>query len=275
MKIYGTRPAVDCTRPRDDEGRNLCVEQTGRQPWPDGRLAAQSIGSRVKASLAALARAVPAMAAGFALSALALTAEAVVLDFESLAVQDDLVHEHSSTYSEDGFTFNSLTAAHDGSLTEPYGFASFGTGHPSFVGSTGLFNNNTDAWTELVREGGGEFTLRSVDLAELWPLCLPCGEASFLGFFANGDAVIESFSFDNVFGAQTFQFIGFTNVVRVLTPSCCMSFALLDNFVIDGGESTVPTPSTISLLLVALGGLGAIARRDPARTVSRIGLKAD
>ena len=186
----------------------------------------------------------------------ALAIGPVVLDFESLAVNDAGYHDRGTTYSEDGFTLNNLA------VSPP--FRSFGTLESRFPGSTALFNDAIDGTTELVKTGGGAFDLASIDLAEL--NAANPAVVAFTGELLGGGSVNQAFTLDGIGpanGLQTFNFAGFNNVVRV-TWAQVSPFHQFDNITI----GRVPEPGTAALLLMAGAMIGVGRRGRGGRALS-------
>jgi len=178
---------------------------------------------------------------------LTMNAEAAVIDFESLAHNDDGVVEHGSSYEEDGFLLVNASV---------YPFATFGQQSGNvYSGSTALFNDNDNGETILTKADGGWFQLNSIALAEL----NPTGDSfsvTFTGWLHTGAAVTQTFSLDGLPGAQTFVFDDdFTQLTSVhwLNAAAYHQFDDID-------VAPVPEPST--MLLFAAGLLTvAVGRR--------------
>lgn len=177
-------------------------------------------------------------------------ASAVTIDFESLVQGNANDNLHGLVYREDGFTL---------STSGDQGFASVGTGSIEFTGSTALFNNTIDGVTELTRDGGGSFSLVSIDLAELVESGVR--EVSFTGFVSGGGPIAQTFKLDGMaFGAEMFTFPGgFDSVVKVSWRQES-PFHQFDNIVASANNGSVPEPASLGLLGLGLAGL-AWARR--------------
>jgi hypothetical protein len=76
-------------------------------------------------------------------------AQAVVLDFESLALNNTNLNNVETTYTEDGFTLSEAGS-------QIGRFASWGTLAPQSPGSTALFSNNINGAIRLTQVGGDD-----------------------------------------------------------------------------------------------------------------------
>ena len=141
-------------------------------------------------------------------------AHAINIGFQSLEQVNDVFNNIGSggsvatTYTEKGFTLDALTP-------NDYGFAVWGTLHPSYLGSTALFNNTVGGVTRLTQVGGGAFDLASIDLTSLSGDS--SGTVDFTGTKADSRTVTQSFTTDNLLSTlETFTFNSdFTNLTQV------------------------------------------------------------
>jgi len=177
------------------------------------------------------------------------TAQAAVIDFESLAHNDDQIVDHGAIYEEEGFRLTNTAA-------DP-SFATYGTALDGwYVGSTALINDNAGGTTVLTSMDGGLFRMNSIALAELYAMEEPFS-VTFTGLLSNGSTVSQVFSLDGLFGAETFAFdSAFTNLVSV---SWLQSeyFHQFDNIDV----VPVPEPSTFFLFGAGLLSVAAVRRR--------------
>jgi hypothetical protein len=177
-------------------------------------------------------------------------AQAVVITFESLAVNDSNFRLVGTTYTESGFTVSSLSGR---------GFLTAGTLRSSYPGSTTLFEDRSIALTRLTQVGGGAFDLSSIDLADFTnggsqPI------VNFTGTRADNSTVTQSLQLDALPGLQTLNFSGFTNLAKVEWNNTGSFSAQFDNINVSAaGTTSVPEPFTIIGTLI--GGTAAVRIR--------------
>ena len=188
----------------------------------------------------------------------ALDSHAYIVDFESLAHNDDQIVEHGATYTEGGFLFTN-TATVESSGYAP-SFATLGTQVYGYSGSTALVNDNYAGQTVMTRVGGETFNLSSITLAALYPVDAPDNtpvSVLFTGTLANGATVSQSFTVNGTFGTQVFSFgPDFNNLVSAnweQTPNAYQ----FDNVDV----TATPIPAAAWLLGSGLVGLVGIRRR--------------
>lgn len=177
----------------------------------------------------------------------AQTANAVVLDFQSLAAPGTFLTNVADGYTEDGFKFLNTTLPN---LADSFG--SWQNSSTAFAGSTTLFNQWQDAITQLSRVGGGAFDVSTIDLASLNLSPLP-NTVTFTGTRGDNSTVVNAITMSNPSALLTYNFTGMTNIVK-LEWSQSFPFHQFDNI----NVNSVPEPATMSAL--ALGVL-AFARR--------------
>jgi hypothetical protein len=189
-----------------------------------------------------------AMGIALAITSASLPAHAVTIAFDSLATTSNTFVAVGASYSEQGFTVTD----NSGFAPPNYGLATWGSSAVSYTGSQSLFNNGIDQETTLTKDGGGTFSLNSIDLSELFNPSSAV-TVNFTGFLFGGGTVTQSFTTDGVFGAQTFVFnTSFGNVTSVSWFQSA-PFHQFDNIVVDA--ASVPEPSPLPGLL----GLGTIS----------------
>jgi hypothetical protein len=197
--------------------------------------------------------------AGFlALPILAIApANAVVMTFESLALNDNAVHGVGSTYTESGFT-----VSYSGSV----GLLYYGTQYRNYQGSTALFPYATNNLVNLTKNGGGAFDLASIDLTDFTG-----GGAQMTFNFtvtkADNTNVTQSVTVDALPGFQTFNFSGFTNLTKVEWNSGG-SIPQFDNINVSAaGTTAVPEPFTI--IGTVIGVTVAVRMRKKLKQASK------
>lgn len=155
----------------------------------------------------------------------------IVIDFESLKHDDDLIEHHGFFYEEDGFVLKNIS--------EPHPFATFGTKESRFSGSTALFNDTVDGVTILSAENNKSFDLDSIDLTELnGP---DVAKVTFKGELEKGGSVVQTFTLDGKsFEPETFTFSDdFDEVVSVQWTQVS-PFHQFDNITIKQGSEDDP-----------------------------------
>lgn len=178
-----------------------------------------------------------------------LQASAAVLDFESLAHDDDEIVDIGYLYEEAGFLLENAGS---------FPFATFGTQDTySYTGSTALFNDNDDGATTLTLVGGGAFSLVSMDLSEMMIGDLAYN-VTFSGVTSGGDVVTQEVTLDGSFGAETFTFdSSFADVTSVSWANTA-GYTQFDNI---SAVAAVPEPETYAMMLAGLGCLAGLRRR--------------
>jgi hypothetical protein len=185
---------------------------------------------------------------------------AITIDFESLSLPNNSVNLVVSPYVEDNFQF----IAEGG--TAPV-FATFGTGHANFSGSTALFNTVPSPIT-LTEVGGEIFNLFSIDLSEF---AMAAATITFTGYSSGLPVATDMWSLngDSANLPETFLFNSlFANVDQV-TWNQVSPFHQFDNLVINPSvvpspPSAVPIPATVWLFGTALIGLIGFGKRRKA-----------
>ena len=198
-------------------------------------------------------RFVRAAALALGLAAFGTSADAaVIIDFQSLEQAGDDVVNVGTTYAEDGFTFTQGAG-------DPFPFAVYGTAEARYPGSTALFNNTVNGSIILTKDGGGLFSISSIDLANL---NIPINTSvTFTGTYADATTTQQIFNFDSFGALSTFAFNPSFTGLSSLQWTQDSPFHQFDNLVLD--EVQVPEPA--SLLLVGVGAAGAAPRRRRVR----------
>jgi len=163
--------------------------------------------------------------------------ETTIIDFESLEHEDGNIADHGFSYEEDGFVLENLS--------NQFEFASFGTLHPNFSGSTALYNNTINGISRLTSLDGQPFDLMSIDLTELNGSSV--ADVTFTGELSGGGTVTQTFTIDGIsFDPETFVFSGFNDVIAV-EWSQVSPFHQFDNITITTDQNTIPGTHTVEL----------------------------
>ena len=187
------------------------------------------------------------------------SAHSAVIDFESLALINAGLNSQGQTYSEDGFTLDH-TGANE--------FRTFGTLESRFVGSTSLINDSYDGLTTLTRDGGGAFSLVSIDLNELNQDAAVSVE--FTGITSANAVVSQTFTLDGIKNTVDSFFFNalFADVVEVSwlqgPNDGRQNFHQFDNI----NLSAVPLPAAFPLYATGLLGFGFAAYRKRRKSAA-------
>jgi len=182
-------------------------------------------------------------------SSVSTLAHATVIDFESLALNNNAVNNTGSPYSEDGFSIAATTLSF------------FGTLENRFTGSTALLNRIGKGVTILTNDMANPFSVQSIDLSELNGNRV--ADVNFTGQVSGAGTVMQTFTLDGVFGNETFLFnASFANLTS-LSWVQISPFHQFDNIVLNegGGVSPVPLPAALPLMAAGLGLMGFVGRR--------------
>lgn len=183
-----------------------------------------------------------------AMSTFSAAANATIMTFDSLE-QAGTGYQFMPSYSENGFTLSaaSLLSARQGN-----------TGW--YFGSASLFNNYSNGVTTLTKDGGGTFSINSIDLAPVATSYGGGAMVSFIGSMLGGGTVNASFTLNDTFTFQTFAFNGFSNLSSVSWTQT-HPYHQFDNIALDvRAVSPVPEPETYAMLLAGLGLIGFMTR---------------
>jgi hypothetical protein len=180
-------------------------------------------------------------------------AQAVVLDFESLAQNNNTGNDVGTSYTEDGFTVSQVGS-------QLYPFAVWGNQSNDYPGSTALYNNTANGVTRLTQVGGGAFTLSSIDLANIFSTTSPT-PVTFTGLKADTTTITQNFT-TNAIGLTTFNFANFTNLVSVDWTQASTAHQF-DNINVSS-STAVPEPFTV-LGTIFGAGYGVALKRKLAK----------
>jgi hypothetical protein len=195
------------------------------------------------------------------LSTLAIApAQAVILNFESLAQNNSTLNEAGTSYTENGFTLSQPG-------TQQYPFYTLGSTSTQYPRSTALINGNISGVTRLTQVGGGSFTLSSISLtayritgSPFEPILLP---VTFKGTKTDATIVSRTVIVDGIpQSLNTFLFSDFTNLTSVewtqtQQPSVLAEF---DNINVTA-SAAVPEPFTILGTIFGAGYGVALKRK--------------
>ena len=189
-------------------------------------------------------------------------AQAVVIDFESLACSGTSAQAFAGPYLANGFAFAS-------SVNNPSTFANWCTGNSNFAGSTAMFQNFSGATTTLTKVGGGAFALNSIKLANVGFNTGVGQSITFTGWLANSTQIFQTFVLASNSGTAPvltqFQFNSAFQDVVAVSWAQASPFHQFDDVSLN--LTAVPEPMTAGLLasgLVAMAGAQLVRRRRRA-----------
>jgi hypothetical protein len=133
-------------------------------------------------------------------------ANTVVIDFESLRIDGASFIDVGSNYIEDDFTISKA-------IQDPFNLHSINSGDYGWSGSTSLVNNTSNGTITLTQNGGGTFSLYSIDLD--WLNRSAPVPVNFIGTKFDNSNINAHFDLDLARGFQTFNFTEFTDLVSV------------------------------------------------------------
>ena len=165
-----------------------------------------------------------------------------VIDFESLMQNNSGVNPvGSTTYIEDGY------------IVDGIGLGTLGTLDTRFSGSTSMMAS-AGSIIALTKQGGGSFSLDSIDLAE-FNTGFGIPSVTFVGLLPAGGVTSQTFTLDGVaFSSETFNFNStFNNIVGAVWVQGNANAAQhqFDNIQV----SAVPEPACGLVALLAFAGL--------------------
>jgi hypothetical protein len=187
----------------------------------------------------------------FALSVLSIApAQAAVMTFESLALNDNAIHNAGSTYTESGFTL---------SYSGQIGLLYYGNQRSGYQGSTALFPYANASLISLTKVGGGAFDLASIDLTDFTGGGGQQTIFNFTGTRADNSTITQSVTVDTLPGFQTFNFSSFTNLAKVEWNSGG-STPQFDNINVSAA-ATAAFPEPFTIIGTVIGGTVAVRMR--------------
>lgn len=190
-------------------------------------------------------------------------ADSVKIDFEDLRFHDAVEHDLSPTYRSLGYTF----VATPPSPNNAERFDVFGDQSQFFVGSTAIFNGQSNGKIDLTRDDGAAFNLESIDLAQLSggdqfgrPLDAGPVHLTFTGVEVDGSLITNNVEVSAFLTEQTVNFNGFRGLREVYwfqgSGDTGDTTHVFDNVVLStatAAEAPLPTPAmTIGALLAAV-----------------------
>jgi hypothetical protein len=193
-----------------------------------------------------------------------ICANAATINFSALSQAGSGSTSEGNTYTQQGFVFaDQLNGAGNG-------FSVWQASSPNLPGlstaNTSLFEFFAGSTTLLTETGNVAFTFNSIDLAQYNDLqSAGTFNVTFIGTHPDLSTVTQTVTVNRFAGTpvlQTFNLVGFTNVVSVsFTQGVAASGSAyqFDNLVIDA--ASVPEPGSITLVGAGLAALGLRLRR--------------
>ncbi|KGJ91621.1 PEP-CTERM sorting domain-containing protein [Colwellia psychrerythraea] len=179
----------------------------------------------------------------------ASSANATLLSFDDLESAGSGNSNHSS-YSNQGFQLTTTSA----------GFASWYQDNSAYNASAALFNNHANGVTRLSAIDGSLFGLTSIDLDTVYANDNGPSPVEFLGYDINGQLVAtENITLTSDAWVTLDFSSSFSNIAYVEWTQTT-SYHQFDNVLINGSTS-VPEPSSVVLLVLALAGVGLSRKR--------------
>jgi hypothetical protein len=202
--------------------------------------------------------------AAIVLVASSIIAQSTTINFSGLSQPGSGSTAEGNVETQQGFTFSDL-------LNGPFGngFSIWQASSPNLPGlstaNTSLFETFAASTTELTAAANASFTLNAIDLAQyLTPQTAGTFTVTFTGTKTDNSTVTQTFTVNRVAGTpvlQTFNFSGFSNVVKVDFTQGTNGGSLtgagyqFDNVVINAAASVPEPATTIPLGLALVGAL--------------------
>jgi hypothetical protein len=176
------------------------------------------------------------------------------MTFGPIACSGSGFNRITTPYTESGFSL---------ATPGPGGFVTWCSGNPSYAGNN-LWISDGGTNALLTQNGGGPFSIQSIDLAHLESGTFGPQSFTFTGNLFGGGTVSQTFTIGAQSGSPTFsEFVfgpGWTNLSSVTFASQNSTYYQFSDVVL-GAPIGAPEPATMTLLATGLVGLFGVARR--------------
>lgn len=179
-----------------------------------------------------------------ALAVSAVAANASIVDFEDLSNPGPSFTLYGDTVNSGGFTFTSVSHVGD-----TQAIAAWASDSPFYTGSNAIFANYFDDSLDMVKTGGGTFSVTSIGLADVF-IGSTSGVVTFMGTHADSTTVTETVVLADGSFMTSYALSSMTNLVKMNIMDDVSSGVQIDNVNIEA----VPEPASMAVL-----GLGAAA----------------